>query len=87
MLEVKTMLATAIHNKASDVHINVGLPPMMRINTEIIPMPYPVVTNDEAKSMVLEMVGPERFARFESKRDYDFATTLTDQSRFRVNAH
>jgi twitching motility protein PilT len=87
MLDVKTMLATAIQSKASDVHINVGLPPMMRINTEILPMPYPVVTNDEAKGMVLEMVGPERFARFEAKRDYDFATTLADQSRFRVNAH
>jgi twitching motility protein PilT len=87
MLDVKTILATAIQNKASDVHINAGLPPIMRINTELVPMPYPVITEDDAKQMVLEMIGHERFARFEAKRDYDFGTMLEDQSRFRVNAH
>jgi twitching motility protein PilT len=87
MIDVKTMLATAIQAKASDVHVNVGLPPMMRVNTQLIRMPLPVVTDDDAGQMVIQMTGEARFKKFESNRDLDFATMLSDQSRFRVNAH
>jgi twitching motility protein PilT len=87
MIDMKLMLQTAIQSKASDVHIKVGQPPMLRINTQLVKMPLPVITNDDAKQMVLDLLGPERFQQFEAKRDLDFAATLPDQSRFRVNAH
>jgi len=87
MLDYKVILATAISSKASDVHINVGLPPMMRVNTELSAMPFPAVMPEDAKKMVIDMATPERLARFETVRDLDFATTLDDGSRFRVNAH
>lgn len=87
MIDIKSMLGTAILSKASDVHIKVGRPPIMRINTQLVEMPLPVITNDDAKQMVLGMIGADRFQQFETKRDLDFATTLPDQSRFRVNAH
>jgi len=87
MVDVKTILATAIENDASDVHINVGLPPVFRKNTELIDMDFPVVSNEHAKEMVLAMVGPERYKQFEAERDADFSTMLDDGHRFRVNAH
>jgi twitching motility protein PilT len=88
MLDYKVILATAITSKASDVHINVGLPPIMRVNTELIRMPFPVVTAEDSKKMLLDMVNQERLlTRFENIRDLDFATTLDDGHRFRVNAH
>jgi len=87
MINTKEMLATAIENGASDVHINVGMPPIMRINTELIIMDLPEVTNDDAGQMVLEMIGQDKFKQFLEKRDWDFSTMIEDGSRFRVNAH
>jgi twitching motility protein PilT len=87
MIPVKDILAIAIQSGASDVHINTTLPPVMRINTELILMDLPEVSNEDAAAMVLEMVGPEKFKKFEEKRDLDFSTMIDDGSRFRVNAH
>jgi twitching motility protein PilT len=87
MTNVKTILAKAIENKASDVHINVGMPPVLRKNTELIEMEFPVVSSEHAKEMVLDMIGLDRFKKFEERRDIDFSTTIEDGHRFRVNAH
>jgi twitching motility protein PilT len=87
MIDIKMILAAAIQNSASDVHINVGMPPVLRRDTELIDMDYPPVTNQDARSMVLAMVGPEKMKRFEEARDLDFSTQITGGHRFRVNAH
>ena len=87
MADVKTILAEAIEKKASDVHINVGMPPIFRKNTELGEMDFPVVSSEDAKEMVLDMVGLDKFKRLEEKRDIDFSTTIEDGHRFRVNAH
>jgi twitching motility protein PilT len=87
MVDIKAILSSAIDNKASDVHINVGLPPILRKNTELIEMDFPPISQADAKEMVLAMVGPERHKRFEQNRDLDFSTMLEEGARFRVNAH
>jgi len=84
---IKTILADAIGEKASDVHINVGMPPILRRNTELIEMDFPVVGSEDAKEMVLDMIGLDKFKKLEEKRDLDFSTTIEDGHRFRVNAH
>ena len=87
MLDIKTILVSVIESKASDLHINVGLPPILRKDTELLDLDFPAVTDEDAKQMVLAMVGPEKAAKFEENRDLDFSTNLDDGSRFRVNAH
>jgi len=87
MVDVKTILAKAIENKASDVHINVGIPPVFRKNTELLDTDFPEISNEDAKEMVLSMVGPDRFKRFAENKDLDFSTTIDDGHRFRVNVH
>jgi len=87
MMNIKEILAKAIEAKASDVHINVGMPPVLRRNTELHSMDYPDVTDDDAKQMILDMITPERFETYEERRDLDFSTFLDDGHRFRVNAH
>jgi len=87
MVNVKKMLAAAIEHGASDVHINVTMPPIMRINTELVVMDLPPINNEEVRQMVLGMVGEVKFKRFEADRDLDFSTRIDDGSRFRVNAH
>ena len=87
MARVKTILADAIKKKASDVHINVGMPPIFRKNTELADMDFPAVSSEDAKEMVLDMVGLDRFKKLEEKKDLDFSTTIEGGHRFRVNAH
>jgi len=87
MADIKTILALAIKNQASDVHINVGMPPVLRKDTELIDMDEPPVTDEEARAMVLAMVGPDKMRKLEENRDLDFSTEIAGGDRFRVNAH
>lgn len=87
MVDVTAILTTAIEDNASDVHINVGLTPVLRKNTELIDLDLPVVSDEDVKEMVLSMIGTDRFKKFEEKRDIDFSTSIDGGHRFRVNAH
>lgn len=87
MINTKQMLAQAIESGASDVHINANMPPIMRINTELIMMDLPELSNDDTGKMILELIGEDKFKIFLEKRDADFSTMIDDGSRFRVNAH
>ncbi len=86
-MEIKEILEQAIEFGASDVHINVGLPPVFRRNTDLIDMDLPEVTDEDAEQMVLSMIGSDRFKKFTEGRDYDFSTIIESGHRFRVNAH
>ena len=87
MVDIKTILAAAVEMDASDVHINVGMEPLIRKNTELIKMDFPVTSGDDAKNMVLSMIDEERFNRFIERKDDDFSMTIDSGHRFRVNAH
>jgi twitching motility protein PilT len=87
MVNIKTILENVIEHGASDLHINVGMPPILRRNTELAELDFPAISNEDAKEMVLSMIGPDRFKKFEECTDLDFSTNLDDGHRFRVNAH
>ncbi|MHC5061228.1 MAG: type IV pilus twitching motility protein PilT [Planctomycetota bacterium] len=87
MIDVKEMLAKVIEHGASDVHINTGLPPIMRINTELIAMELPVMGEEDVRKMLLGMIGPEKYEKFDKNKDIDFSAMIEDGSRFRINAH
>jgi len=87
MANMKTILAKAIEEGASDVHINVGMRPIIRKNTELTELDFPPVSNEDAKEMVLSMISSSRFKKFEENKDLDFSTTLDSGYRFRVNIH
>ena len=87
MSQLHELLTTALDCEASDVHIMVGSPPILRIHTVLQETDYPVVTPDGAEAMVREMLPEHRFKEFLSKRDVDFSTEVSGRGRFRVNAH
>ncbi len=88
MMEIRTILAEAVHREASDVHLNVGMRPVVRVNTQLMELDFPVVSNEDAREVVLSLVGQEKFDKFQQVRDLDFSTSITNpDQRFRVNAH
>src|SRR3954453_3465973 len=81
------MLRNAVQAKASDIHINVGAPPLFRIHTVVTPTDFPVVTPEGAERIAKEMMNDARWAEFQVKRDSDFSYEIPGLCRFRVNAH
>jgi len=87
MSTINDILRTAMEAKASDVHINVGLPPMFRVHTVLKPSDFPIVTAEGAMRILREILSERRLAEFEEKRDADFSYEIAGVGRFRVNAH
>jgi twitching motility protein PilT len=88
MVEIRSILAEAVEKEASDVHINVGMQPIIRVNTELIETDFPIISDEDAKEIVFSLIGQDKFNKFEEQRDFDFSTSITEpDQRFRVNAH
>jgi twitching motility protein PilT len=88
-MELNPLLRRAVELGASDIHLKVGVPPILRRDGAIAPLEeYPIVTDRDTES-VLESVGkrsPERLAAFKESGDLDIAYQDTNLPRFRVNA-
>src|SRR3954463_628609 len=87
MSMINDILRNAFAAKASDIHINVGLPPLFRIHTIVTHSDFPIVTPEGAIRLAKEMMNEKRWADFEEKRDSDFSYEIPGVGRFRVNAH
>jgi twitching motility protein PilT len=88
MTQLDDILKAGVAAKASDIHINVGLPPIFRVHTVMTPhTDFPIVTQDAALALLKQMLNEHRLADFEEKRDADFSYEIPGLCRFRVNAH
>lgn len=86
MIDIRQVLTSAVGRGASDIHLCVTMPPIVRINTELTLMDLPAMTNDELRRILHDLIGDEKFKRFEANRDLDFSLVV-EKNRFRVNAH
>ncbi len=70
---------------ASDLHMVIGFPPLLRLRGELVPMDHPVLTPDSNREILFEMLSSEQQAEVEKNRDFDMAYELDDVGRFRCN--
>ncbi len=88
-MDLNTLLRRAVELGASDVHLKIGKPPMLRRDGELEAMPDAPELGDAELAAVLEKVtevAPQRFALFHESGDLDIAYTAEGLPRFRVNA-
>jgi twitching motility protein PilT len=76
-----------VESKASDLHMQEGQPPKMRVHGDIQSIRNEVLTKAEMAQMLSEVVGPKRWEKFEELGDLDCAYELNSDSRFRCNLH
>ncbi len=82
------LLASALHEGASDLHIAVGRQPTLRIAGVLSVLgEEDVVTSEIAHGLITELIPKERLEQFLRERQLDFAFELSDNTRFRVNAY
>lgn len=87
-LTVDQLLLEMLESKASDLHLAVGSPPMMRVHGELLPMGnYPMMTPSAVQMMIYAIVNDEQMTTLERKKELDFAYSIPRVSRFRVNVH
>jgi twitching motility protein PilT len=84
---LETLLRTLVGNKASDLHLRAGSPPMLRANGEIAALPNePVLSSDEIDAMLAAVMLDQNRAEFKDLNDTDFAHEIVGLARFRGNA-
>jgi twitching motility protein PilT len=70
---------------ASDLHMVIGFPPMLRLRGELVPLDEPVLTPESNKRILFEILEPEQQAIIDKNRDFDKAYALEGVGRFRCN--
>src|SRR5512132_1840200 len=88
-MELNSLLKRAVELGASDIHLKVGVPPILRRDGSLGPLEEAPLVTDGDTEVVLEAVGkraPDRLAAFKDTGDLDIAFQDSDLPRFRVNA-
>lgn len=70
---------------ASDMHLSVGSPPMLRLHGTLKKVDYPAMTDEVLRPMLYEVLTEKQIERFEKTNDLDFAYSSPGLSRFRAN--
>lgn len=79
------LLVMMVENRASDLHLAVGSPPMMRVDGELRSMPFTVLTPNAVSEMLYAVLTDVQVTTFERSWELDLAYSLPGVSRFRVN--
>ncbi len=85
---IKELLTKMIQKGASDLHIVVGSPPVLRLNGNLEPLhEYPVLKPDETQELIYSVMSEEQIATFEAERECDLSFGMEGLSRFRLNVY
>ena len=85
MPRIDSFLKLGLAQGCSDVHLAVGVPPMLRMNGDLMPIKFRELTDTELESYVMEILSDSQKEHFYSGKDLDFSYVGEDGGRFRVN--
>jgi twitching motility protein PilT len=85
-MEMIDVFKAAVERQASDIHIVVGKPPMVRVRGSIEMLPgFPELTAEDTKRLIYSILYEDQIQRFEEKLELDSSYNVPGLSRFRVN--
>jgi twitching motility protein PilT len=85
-MEISDLLAFSVKNKASDLHLSAGLPPIIRVNGDIRRINLPEMSHKEVHDMIYDIMNEGQRKVFEEALEVDFSFEIPSLARFRVNA-
>src|SRR4026207_259006 len=85
-VDIAQLLAFAVKNKASDLHLSAGVPPMIRVDGDMKRINMPQLTHKEVRSMVYDIMNDKQRKAYEEFYETDFSFEIPKLARFRVNA-
>ena len=84
-MDISELLAFSVKNKASDLHLSAGLPPMIRVDGDIRRINVPPLEHKEVHSLVYDIMNDKQRRDYEEFFETDFSFELPGIARFRVN--
>jgi twitching motility protein PilT len=85
MPRIDAFLKLGLAQGCSDVHLAVGVPPMLRMNGDLMPIKFRELGENELEGYVTEILTKTQAERFHQGHDIDFSYVSEDGGRFRVN--
>src|SRR5258707_4669341 len=85
-VDIAQLLAFAVKNNASDLHLSAGVPPMIRVDGDMKRVNMPALVHKEVHSMVYDIMNDKQRKAFEEFYETDFSFEIPKLARFRVNA-
>ncbi len=85
-MDITELLAFSVKNKASDLHLSAGQPPMIRVNGDIRRINLPPMSHKDVHAMVYDIMNDSQRKQLEETFECDFSFEIPNLARFRVNA-
>jgi len=85
-MDLTELLAFVVKNKASDLHLSSGLPPMIRVHGDVRRINVPALEHKDVHSMVYDIMNDGQRKFYEENLECDFSFAVPNLARFRVNA-
>ena len=85
-MDITQLLAFSVRNKASDLHLSAGLPPMIRVHGDVRRINVDPMTHKQVHDMIFDVMSDAQRKVYEETLECDFSFEIQGLSRFRVNA-
>lgn len=87
-MDIQKILEMCVQYQASDVHVMVGVPPMLRLNGTLLKVPETsIVTPEIAQQLIYPLLSQQQKELVTVDRELDFSYSLVSKARFRVNVY
>jgi twitching motility protein PilT len=87
-MNIKDLLQLVVEKEASDLHIITGVPPFLRIEGVLLPVPNePIVTQETVEKFLKDIFVTEQLERLSVNKEIDASYQFSEKSRFRINAY
>lgn len=85
-MDINELLAFSVSNKASDLHLSAGLPPIIRVDGEMRRLNVEPLDHKQVHALIFSIMNDNQRKDYEENLECDFSFEIKDLSRFRVNA-
>jgi twitching motility protein PilT len=85
-MDIAELLAFSVKNKASDLHLSAGLPPMIRVHGDVRRINVAALEHKDVHGMVYDIMNDSQRKVYEETLEVDFSFEIPNLARFRVNA-
>ena len=85
-MDITQLLAFSVKNKASDLHLSAGLPPMIRVHGDVRRINVEALEHKQVHDMVYDIMNDAQRKHYEDTLECDFSFEIQGLARFRVNA-
>ena len=85
-MDISELLIYTLENRASDLHLTVGMPPAVRVHGDVEPLSQPPLDREQTHDLIYQIMNDRQRALFEEFNDLDFSLDFGAAGRFRINA-